>query len=150
MHKYGAALRFTDLTAGRVLWQTAPTADASGEVVGFPTKTFWWRFGIPVEPTHTYRLTAVYDNPTGEPIPDAAMGALGGVFVPDDMSRWPAVDRSSAEYQRDVQVTYDNSMSNMRDMDMDDMKGETSGGREGVREGMLTGTAPTGRTVQTP
>jgi len=125
LHEYGVALRLEDVTAGRVLWQTAPVTNAAGEIVSIPTHSFWWRLGLPIRPDHTYRLTAVYDNPTGKAIPDGAMGALGGVFLPDNVAAWPAVDRTSAEYQRDVQVTYETGMGDMNDMqgmhDMSDM-----------------------------
>jgi hypothetical protein len=165
LHKYGVALRFTDVTTGHVLWQTAPSIDAAGEVVGMPTRKFWWRLGVPIHPDHTYRLTAVYDNPTGKAIPDGAMGALGGVVMPDDMDAWPMVDRASAEYQRDVQVTYEGGMSDMHDMDMSDSmqdstdppgaaprvsSGASGASHEGMREGMLTGSLPPRRTAQTP
>ena len=158
MHKYGVALRFEDVTARRVLWQSAPETDAAGEIVGMPTKTYWWRLGIPVEPDHTYRLTAVYDNPTGAVIRNGAMGAFGGVIHPNHMDAWPVVDRSSAEYQRDVQVTYDTDMSDM-DMDMDDMQDmpmhsssatAPGGDQSAGRASMLTERNSTRRTAQTP
>jgi hypothetical protein len=148
-----------------VLWETAPTVDATGEVVGMPTRKFWWRLGVPIHPDHTYRLTAVYENPTGKAIPDGAMGALGGVVMPDDMDAWPVVDRSSAEYQRDVQVTYEGGMSDMQDMDMSDSMhdspdpqggtprvsdGTAGDSHEGMREGMLTGSISPRRTAPTP
>lgn len=159
MHKYGVALRFEDVTASRVLWQSAPETDAAGEIVGMPTTTYWWRLGIPVHPDHTYRLTAVYDNPTGAVIRDGAMGAFGGVFHPNDMDAWPVVDRSTPEYQRDVQETYSTDMSDM-DMDMDDMHDmpdmhrssatAAGGAHAGMPEGMPPDSTPTRRTAQTP
>ena len=127
LHKYGVALRFEDVTTGRLLWQTTPVTDSSGEVVRVPTKTFWWRLGVPVRPDHSYRLTAVYDNPTGHEIPDGAMGALGGVIIPDHLSAWPAVDRASAEYQHDVRVTYDTTMTDMDMPGMDDEPAQSAG-----------------------
>jgi hypothetical protein len=161
LHEYGVSLRLEDVTARRVLWETAPVTDAAGNIVSIPTKAFWWRFGVPVYPDHTYRATAVYQNPTGKAIPDGAMGALGGVFLPDDMRRWPAVDRSSPEYQRDVQVTYDTGMGDMEDMhDMHDAQqapaaptAATAASRaahETVREGTLTGNLANRRPAHTP
>ena len=106
MHKYGTLLRFEDGTAGKVLWEAEPVVDSAGEVIAMPRKFFWWRLGIQVLPSHTYRLTAEYDNPTGEAIEEGAMGTLGGVFVPDERASWPGVDRSNPEYVADVKVTY--------------------------------------------
>ncbi len=154
MHKYGVALRFEDVTAGRVLWQASPKTDAAGEIVGMPTETYWWRLGIPVRSDHTYRLTAVYDNPTGAVIRNGAMGAFGGVIHPNQMDAWPVVDRSTPEYQRDVQATYDTDMSDMDMDDMPDMHGSSptaaGGDHAGMHAGMLTDRNSTRRTAETP
>jgi hypothetical protein len=108
-----------------------------------------------VHPDHIYRLTAVYDNPTGAVIRDGAMGAFGGVFHPDDMAAWPAVDRSTAEYQRDVKETYSTDMADM-DMDMDDMHdmpdmhGASPSAAAGAHAGTPSDSTLTRRTAQTP
>jgi len=104
LHKYGTALRFEDVTAGKVLWEAKPVVDSTGEVVGMPRKFFL--LGVELNPSHTYRVTADYDNPTGEEIEDGAMGTLGGLFVPDDRATWPAIDRDHPDYLADVKVTY--------------------------------------------
>jgi len=157
LHEYGVALRLEDVTAGRVLWQAAPVTDAAGHVVAMPTKTFWWRGGVHIEPDHIYRATAVYDNPTGHMIPGGAMGALGGVFLPDHMQQWPAVDRGSPEYQRDVQVTYDTRMDDMDDMHgMQDRQRSTAamtaatGASDRMHEQMVGADISTRRPAPTP
>ncbi len=104
LHKYGVALRLEDVTAGEVLWEAYPILDDGGEVVGMPVKRFFWRLGIAVRPDHVYRLTAIYDNPTGQTIPDGAMGALGGIFVPAPGKAWPVVDPMHPEYALDVEI----------------------------------------------
>jgi hypothetical protein len=106
MHKYGTALRFEDVTKGKVLWEAKPEVDTLGNIVGMPRRYFFWRLGLQLDPSHTYRLTAEYDNPTGAPIDEGAMGTLGGVFVPDDRVQWPNVDPSHPEYLADVEVTF--------------------------------------------
>lgn len=106
LHEYGVELRFEDVTAGKVLWSAAPKLDENGKVAGIPTKKFFWRLGVKIHPDHVYRLSAVYENPTGRTIPNGAMGTLGGVFLPDDGKRWPAIDRTVADYLTDVRVTY--------------------------------------------
>ena len=63
-------------------------------------------FGVGVKPSHVYRLTAVYDNPTGASVIDGGMGALGGVFLPRDSAGWPAVDRENPDYVLDWRITY--------------------------------------------
>jgi hypothetical protein len=106
LHKYATEIRLEDVTAHRVIWRAAPVVDRSGEPVDMPVKKYWWRLGIPVSADHVYRLTAVYDNPTGHMIPEGAMGALGGVIYPDAADAWPAVDSTSASYRLDRDVTF--------------------------------------------
>jgi len=106
LHKYGVELRLDDMTAAQEIWSGKPSIDSTGNVSGMPLKKFLTRFGVPLDPTHVYRLTAVYDNPTGKVIPDGGMGALGGVMVPRGISRWPLVRRDDPEYLLDLRVTY--------------------------------------------
>jgi hypothetical protein len=106
MHKYGVALRLEDRTTGKVIWEGRPTVDEHGEVVAIPIKRFVKTFGVGVHPDHVYRLTVVYDNPTGAPVIDGGMGALGGVFLPSEAEKWPAVDRTNADYVLDWRITY--------------------------------------------
>jgi hypothetical protein len=106
VHRYGTLLTFEDVTKGKVLWQAKPHVDSTGNVTGVPRKFYVSRLGLQLYPSHVYRLTVHYDNPTGETIDAGAMGTLGGVFVPDDRATWPAVDRLHPLYLTDVQVTY--------------------------------------------
>jgi len=109
LHKYGVALRFEDVTAGKVLWEAAPILDEDGNVIGMPMRMFLGRLGIPLRKDHVYRLTAVYDNPTGETIPDGAMGTLGGVMIPARNETWPGVDRRRPDYLLDWELIQDTS-----------------------------------------
>ena len=109
MHKYGTALRFENVTTGKVLWSTKPDLDENGDVQGVPRKFFFWRLGVKMDPAHTYRLTVEYDNPTGKAIENGAMGTLGGIFVPDERAAWPSVDRKHPEYVADLKVMYPES-----------------------------------------
>ncbi len=111
LHKYGKVLRFEDVTAGKVLWEVVPRLDENGEVIGMPTRRWFWPFGPRLRPDHVYRLTAVYENPTGEVIPEGAMGALGGVIIVGRGGRWPEADQDHPEYVRDVEVTYESAPS---------------------------------------
>jgi hypothetical protein len=105
LHRYGVALRLEDATAGQLLWEAKPTFDADGNVTHMPRKYFL-PTGLRIEPDHVYRLTAVYDNPTGDTLPGDGMGALGGAVVPDDDAAWPRVARDNPVYRYDVKVTY--------------------------------------------
>jgi len=106
LHKYGVELRLEDRTANRVIWSGKPSVDSVGNVAAMPLKKFLWTLGEPLDPSHVYRLTAIYDNPTGRTIPDGGMGALGGVMVPRGLARWPLVTRGDPEYLLDLRVTY--------------------------------------------
>jgi hypothetical protein len=114
LHRYGTALRFEDVTARTVLWDGRPTRGRSGEVLGMPTHTFLR--GPVVRPDHLYRLTAVYDNPTGRTIPGGGMGAAGGALIPTDPAHWPAVDRASPEYLLDIRANSTDPAAHAGDM----------------------------------
>jgi len=167
LHRYATALRLDDVTEGRRIWATAPVTDSTGTPVDMPVKKFWWQLGLPIHPDHTYRLTAVYDNPTGHMIADGAMGALGGVILPDDKTQWPAVNRSDPTYQLDKRITYETTMPGMPGMPgmsgmpaADTSAAEASAARtaprrqamlqDARRNGMLTTTVSARRQSQTP
>lgn len=104
LHKYAEVLRLEDVTAGKVLWETTPYVDDDGNVIGMPQDYMLKRFGIKLHPSRTYRLTAVYNNPTGETIPDGAMGAAGGIVLVDRNAAWPGVDPADLQYALDVET----------------------------------------------
>ncbi len=106
LHRYGVELRFEDMTTGNVLFDRGPEVDANGEVRGVPVERYFWRLGLPVDTSHVYRLTATYDNPTGVPIEDGGMGALGGVFLPARGAVWPAANPTNAEYELDRKLAW--------------------------------------------
>jgi hypothetical protein len=107
LHDYGESLELRDVTTGELLWRGIPVTDGAGHVRSFPLARFytWRRLGIRVTPAHRYRLTAVYENPTGRVIRDGGMGAVAGLFVPDRGAAWPAVDRADTLYRRDLAAT---------------------------------------------
>lgn len=99
IHRYGTELRFEDVTSGRVLWRAKVRTDSAGNVVSIPRRIFKWGSGKRLDPAHTYRVTAVYDNPTGDTLRDAGMGTIAGVFRP--ARAWPGVSRSDSVYVLD-------------------------------------------------
>jgi len=107
LHNYGVKLELSDATTGEIIWQTAPVTDSAGHVVSVPTCMLynWHRLGVHIVPAHRYRVTAVYDNPTGHVISDGGMGLVAGLFVPDRGTHWPAVDTSDTLYQQDLRAT---------------------------------------------
>ncbi len=103
LHQYGVLLRLEDRTAKTVLLEERPKTDSAGNILSMPLSSFLWTFGKPIYPSHVYRLTAVYENPTGRTIPDGGMGVLGGIVMLSS-GTWPRVDRNNAEYKKDVEA----------------------------------------------
>jgi hypothetical protein len=95
-------LRLEDATEGKVLWEVAPVIDSTGQIEEIPIGSFWKKGGIPLRPDREYRLTATYDNPTGETLPDGGMGTLGGVFIPEPGETWPELDTANPDYLADL------------------------------------------------
>jgi hypothetical protein len=107
LHDHGVSLEVKDVTTGEILWHVEPVKDARDQVTSIPLVLFyrWYRLGIRITPDHTYRLTAVYENPTGRMLRDGGMGAVAGLFVPDRGATWPAVDPADSVYRADLDDT---------------------------------------------
>jgi hypothetical protein len=117
-HDFATAIQFEDVTASRVLWRQVPLRDGDGHVLSIsPTRfTRWYRRGVRVQPSHVYRVTVWYDNPTGQRIPHGGMGSVAGLVVPDRSERWPRLDAHDPIYQ----VQINNLLSNMTGIEMSD------------------------------
>lgn len=145
LHQYGTALRLTDVTANKVLWEARPTLDRNGEVVGMPNTHFVWRLGVPVRPDHVYRITAEYNNPTGATIPSGAMGALGGALIPDRDARWPGVDRNDPQLKLDWHLVHTGNQGGQMHMHgggghgMQGMPAMSHGAAAKPRQGQMAG-----------
>jgi hypothetical protein len=113
LHQYGTALRFEDVSTGKLIWEAKPTLDGKGELVSMPIRYFL-PFGVELLPDHVYRLTAEYDNPTGTVLAEGGMGALGGIVLPASLSDWPGVARSDSVYRHDVWTTVGLGSSRLR------------------------------------
>jgi hypothetical protein len=107
LHDYAVSVELTDLTTGAVIWHGLPIIDSAGRVERLPTKVLanWHSLGVHIVPQHRYRITATYDNPTADVLPDGGMGVASGLFVPDRGTHWPAVDATDTLYQQDLLAT---------------------------------------------
>lgn len=105
VHDYSSQIEFIDATTGEAIYRVAPVEDRAGHVESVPVRRLygWTRIGVHIVPTHTYRVTVYYDNPTGQPIPDGGMGVVGGLFVPDRGVEWPVADPRDALYHQDYE-----------------------------------------------
>lgn len=108
LHDHAVEIRLEDAVSGRVLARLGTRRRADGSLVSVETKLFpLKRRGLRLDADRPYRIVAVYDNPTSQTIRHGAMAFLGGPFVPDDVSQWPALDTSDVSYQVDLAGTDD-------------------------------------------
>lgn len=104
VHDYAVSLDFADATTGQLMWHAIPIRDSAGHVRAVPITRFynWRELGVHIVPSHRYRITVTYDNPTGHVIPDGGMGSVAGLFIPDRGAKWPVVNTSDPVYQQDL------------------------------------------------
>ncbi|HSY84482.1 MAG TPA: hypothetical protein VK807_22150 [Gemmatimonadaceae bacterium] len=119
VHDFATELELTDATTGQVIWRQKPVKDSSGHVLEMPITKFyrWYRLGLRIEASHRYRITVRYDNPTGQTLHGAGMGAVAGLFVPDRGKQWPMVDTTDAVYRQDLSEAF--LPVDMKGMDME-------------------------------
>ena len=107
LHDYGRELRIEESATGRVVTRLAAELDAEQHIVAVEQRIYRRFFKlfdarIRLEAGVRYRVLGEYDNPTGMTIPDGGMAHIVGLFVPDDLSLWPKLDRSTDAYWLDV------------------------------------------------
>jgi hypothetical protein len=103
MHDYGIRVKLEDAETGKVLTQVVAERAADGKLVKMSRKLFGVSGkGLRLKAKRRYRVVSEYDNPTGEVRTKGAMASMVGLFVPDDMKRWPAIDPRDPIYQRDL------------------------------------------------
>jgi hypothetical protein len=98
-HRYAVELRFEDITTGKLLWRSRIRHDLEGNVLEIPRTVYAARRGPMIFPDRVYRLTVVYENPTGETLIEGGMGTLGGMMRP--RQEWPEVNRNDPLYVLD-------------------------------------------------
>ncbi len=83
-HDYGQRLVLENLTRKEDVAALDAKLDAQGRILSMPVVTFYDRGGYRLNRGERLRVTSTYDNPTGKPLPDGAMGIVVGYFLPDD------------------------------------------------------------------
>lgn len=102
LHDLGVQVRLEDVQSGRVLATVAAKRGPDGKVTGVERKLFGVSgAGIRLRADRRYRVVGVYDNP-GAPIVNGAMAHMVGLYLPDDMAKWPAIDLSDEGLQDDL------------------------------------------------
>lgn len=103
LHDYGVRVRLEDAESGKVITTVAATRDSAGKVRNVARRLFGVSGeGLRLKANHPYRVIGEYDNPTGETLVKGAMASMVGLFVPDDLSKWPEIDPQNADFQRDM------------------------------------------------
>lgn len=102
MHDHGVEMRLEDVRSGKVLARVHAQRDAHGSVHGVSRQLLAVKGRGPhLIAGKKYRMIAVYENKTNEPI-RGVMAVLGGLFAPDNLTDWPKVDKTRADYLLDV------------------------------------------------
>ncbi len=103
LHDYGVRVRLEDAESGKEIAQVTATRDSAGHVSKVSRKLYGVTGeGLKLKANHRYRVVGEYDNPTGETLVKGAMAHMVGLFVPDDMAKWPAINPADPTYQRDL------------------------------------------------
>lgn len=103
LHDHGISVRLQDVQTGKVIAQVQSERDQTGKVTGVTRSLPGVRgAGLRLRAGRTYRVIAVYDNPTSQTLKNGAMAHITGIFAPDNPAEWPAIDESDPTYQKDL------------------------------------------------
>jgi len=102
LHDHGVLVRLEDAETGKVLVTVPARRDSAGKVLGMPRRLLAIRGeGIRLKAGHRYRVVGVYDNTTADTL-FGVMAHMVGLFAPDDLKRWPAINPADSSYQKDI------------------------------------------------
>ena len=96
MHDYGVQLELTNDTRSENVATLRAALDAQGRIQSMPIVTFLERGGYRLQAGEKIGVVAHYDNLTGKPLHDGAMGIVVGYFLPDDDTQMAALRRPPA------------------------------------------------------
>jgi hypothetical protein len=131
MHDYGRWVRLEDAATGKVLTQVVAERTPDGKLKKMSRKLFGVTGeGLKLKANHRYRVVGEYDNPTHETRVKGAMAHMVGLFTPDDMSRWPAINPQDPTYQQDLASLQHRGTGSMAGMH----HGNDAGGSEGHQD----------------
>ncbi len=103
LHDYGVMVRLEDAATGKELTRITASRTPDGKVTKVSRRLFGVSGqGLRLRAGQRYRVVGVYDNPTGQTLTRGAMAHIVGLFAPDDVSKWPALDLSDPTLQDDL------------------------------------------------
>jgi hypothetical protein len=130
MHDYGVEVRLEDAESDKVITTVKAEVDTNGWVVDLERHLFGVSGrGKKLKANHPYRVVAVYDNPTGSTLELGAMAHMVGLYAPDDIDKWPAIDLEDPVYQKDLASLAD-QFSKITPMNMQHEKEDEHGDHE--------------------
>jgi hypothetical protein len=83
MHDFGRQLDLFNVTRGEDVAPLKAQLDAVGHIESMPIVRFTDRGGYKLNKGDVLRVSSIYENPRGKPIPDGAMGIVVGYFLPE-------------------------------------------------------------------
>jgi hypothetical protein len=93
MHDYARRIVLENTTRKETVATLNADVDEKGLLLSMPVVTFVDRGGYKFAAGDELRISATYDNTSGKPLPDGAMGIVVGYFVPADDSAMAALRR---------------------------------------------------------
>ena len=96
LHDYGRELVLTNETTHQQVAKLDAAVDAQGHLISMPLVLFADRGGYHLNKGDELKTTAIYDNTSGKPLHDAAMGIAVAYFLPDDPQQMSALHRPAA------------------------------------------------------
>jgi len=132
MHDYGSRVSLEDAVTGKVLTEVVAERKADGKLIKMSRKLFGVSGeGLKLKAGHRYRVVGEYDNPTGQIRVKGAMAHMVGLFVPDDLKRWPTIDPRDVTYQRDLASLQVRGHGMMTGMEHGQESGSSNAGQRG-------------------
>jgi hypothetical protein len=102
-HDYAEFVSLEEVASGKTIIMLKAETDSAGRLLKIPRKYYGVRGdGLRLRAGRAYRVRADYNNPTGQMIPNGAMGLLAGAFVPDKYSDWPILNPEDPDIQADI------------------------------------------------
>lgn len=95
LHDYGQQLVAENLTRKEEIAALNSKLDPAGRILGMPIVTFTNRGGYRLNKGEVIKVTATYENTTGKPLPEGAMGIVVGYFLPDNDTEMAALKRNN-------------------------------------------------------
>jgi len=99
LHDYGQQVVLQNSSRKETVATLDAKADAEGRLESVPVKLFLEEGGYKFAANDVLKISAAYDNPTGQLLRDGAMGIAVGYFVPAD-------DRAMAALRRKAKPTH--------------------------------------------